>query len=220
MQNIDALTLLSKQITFDQGSAPVLEQALRIAIYDEYRAFETYKVVIATHNVKAPFVNIMQAEIKHYEQLVAMCQKYEITPPINDIAGGISAPKTLQECYELGVAYEIENVYMYDYLIPFVSDYPDVVDSFYKLQAASYNNHLPMLRMHVANSGVNQEDVMAKINEFSQIAGKLASGEADPNEITKLLSQTNISLITGLLAGGVGGVALNQFFTKQDNEEK
>lgn len=219
MQNSDALTLLSKQITL--GDSPVLEQALRIAIYDEYRAFESYKAIVAAHGAKAPFVNIMQSEIRHYEELIALCQKYNITPPINDIAGTISAPKTLQECYELGVSYEIENIYMYDYLLPFVSDYPDVVDTFYKLQAASINNHLPTLRLHVANSATSQEDVMGKINEFSQIATKIASGETDVNELTSLLSQTNISLITGLLAGGVGTVALNQFFKKDEsNEEK
>lgn len=216
MQNSDALTLLSKQITL--GDSSVLQQALRIAIYDEYRAFEFYKATIATHNAKAPFVNIMQSEIRHYEELVALCQKYEIAPPINDIAGTISAPKTLKECYELGVSHEIKNIYMYDYLLPFVGDYPDVVDVFYKLQAASINNHLPTLRLHVANTQIAQEDLMGKINEFSQVASKIASGETDVNEITKLLSQTNISLITGLLAGGVGTVALNQFFKTDDSD--
>lgn len=216
MQNPDQINLLSKQINFDKDSLPVLAQALRIAIYDEYKAFEFYKVVIAKHEVSSPFTNLIQAEAKHFEELIALCKKYEIEAPINDLQGSIKAPNSLQECYEMGVCSEIENIYLYDYLLPFVGDYPDVLDTFYRLQATSVNNHLPTLRSHVANA--SSENVMDKFNEFSQMATKIASGEAKPEEITKMLNQSNLSLITGLLTGGVGGIALNQFFTNKEKE--
>ncbi len=218
MQNYDALTLISKKITLDANGDSVLAQALRIAIYDEYKAFETYKAVLNTHEVKAPFTNIMQAEIRHFEALKKLCEKYGITPPINDLSGSIKAPKSLQECYELGVASEIENIAMYDYLIPFVSEYPDVLDVFYRLQAASINNHLPTFRSHVQNS--NSDDVMEKFNEFSQIAQKLQAGQFEPDDLTKFLNDKNISLLAGLAVGGFGGFALNNFFQKDKNEEE
>lgn len=217
MQNIDQIGLVTRKITFDQNSLPVLAQALRIAIYDEYKAFEFYKAVVAKYSSNPPFTNLIQAETRHFEALIALCKKYEIKAPVNDLQGSIIAPESLKECYELGVASEIENIYMYDYLLPFVGDYTDVVDTFYRLQAASFNNHLPILRSHVENA--NQENVMEKFNEFSQMATKIASGDAKPEELTQMLSQSNISLITGLLTGGVGGIALNQFFTDMKEEK-
>ncbi len=218
MQNTDALNLATKTITLDAQSQPVLNQALRIAIYDEYRAYEFYKAVISTFGSQAPFSNILQAEMRHFEALKELALKYGVEPPVNDLQGSIKAPKSLQEAYELGVSAEIANIQMYDYLIPYVSDYPDVVDVFYRLQAASYNNHLPVFRSHVANSGANAEALMEKINNLSGMASKIASGNIDPNELTSLLGSANLSLLGGLLAGGVGGLALNQFLQKDEEE--
>ncbi len=215
MQNVDYISLITRKIVFDENALPTLAQALRIAIYDEYKAHEFYSAIISKHNVTTPFANIVQAEARHFESLIALCKKYDIEPPINDLKGSISAPNTLRECYELSVASEIENIYMYDYLLDYVKEYPDVIDTFYKLQAASFNNHLPAFRAHLNN--LSQENIMEKFNEFSQMANKIASGEAKPEDITQMLKSSNVSLLSGLLTGGVGGVALNQFFS--DKEE-
>ncbi len=217
MTNPDALVLLSKKISLD-GQSSVLSQALRIAIYDEYEAFETYKAILATHDVKTPFTNIMQAEVKHFEALIGLCKKYEVTPPLNDLVGTIKAPKSVQECYELGVAIEIDNIAMYDYLIPFISEYPDVLDTFYRLQAASINNHLPALRSHVQNS--SNEDIMSKFGDVASIASKIQNGEFDPSDIMGLVNDKNISLLVGMLLGGLGGYSLNSFLKTKDKDEK
>ncbi len=216
MQNYDALILISKKISLDANKDSVLAQALRIAIYNEYKAFETYKAILNSFNAKEPFTDIMQAEIRHFEALKKLCEKYEVTLPINDLAGDIKTPKTLQECYELGVASEIENIAMYDYLLTYVSDYDDVVDIFYRLQAVCINKHLPTFRACVLD--IKNQDIMEKFNEFSGLAQKFQSGEFDPNDITKLLSQGNVSLLAGLVAGGFGGLALNNFL--KDNLNK
>ncbi|PID47874.1 MAG: DUF2202 domain-containing protein [Proteobacteria bacterium] len=220
MQNPDALGLVSKKVILDANSFPVLWQVLRIAIYDEYRAYEFYKAVMNAHGVSEPFSNIMQAEIRHYETLIKLAQKHEIEPPINDLEGSITPPNTLQEAYELGVAYEIENIQMYDYLISYVRDYPDIVDVFYRLQAASFNNHLPAFRSHVSNSGLNSQELMEKFNEVSQTAQKVIAGEVGPSELTKLLNNISFSLLGGLLAGGVGGLAINEILNNIKKEEK
>lgn len=225
MQNNDTAILLSKKISFDQGAPSVKEQALRIAVYDEYEALEAYKAIIEAYGANPPFVNLMQSEMRHYEELLILCEKHAVEPPINDIT--MNVPKTLRECYELGVAAEVENIQMYDSLLPYVKDYPDIEDAFFKFQAASYNNHLPTLREHLqqeletpngSNGSFSQEDVMAKINEFSQMAQKIASGQADPNEISKMLSNVNTSLLTGVIVGGIGGFALNEFLKDKKEE--
>lgn len=222
MVNSDAVILLSKKISFDQGLAPAHEQALRIAVYDEYEAFESYQAIIDTYGAVAPFSQLIQSEIKHYEALLALCETYGVAPPINDIKA--VAPKTLQECYEIAIAAEIDNIYMYDTLLPYVGNYQDIQDVFFKLQAASHNHHIPALRSHLAkltqvpNTNLNQEEVMAKVNEFSQMAHKIASGEASPDELSKMLSSVNISLIAGVLAGGAGGFVLNELLKNSEEQ--
>lgn len=219
MQNNDALILLSKKVSFDPNSEPVLTQVLRIAVYDEYKAFEIYKAIITKFGSNTIFTNLMQSELNHYNLLLSLCEKYAVLVPFNDISN-INIPNTLQECYELGVASEIRNVQMYDYLLAFVSQYPDVQDVFFRLQALSYNNHLPSLRSKLQNApkpNVMSEDaILGKIDEFSKIASKVKNG--DMSEISGLLSSVNMSLILGVLAGGLGGSVLNQFFSKNDEE--
>lgn len=219
MQNEDMDILLSKKIVLDERGIPPLTQALRIAVYDEYRAYETYNAVVSTFDAGTPFTNIMQSELRHFQSLIELCEKYEVPVPINDLKNQITLPKTLHECYELGVAAELSNVAMYDHLLMYVQDYPDVQDAFFKFQAASYNNHVPAFREKVSGSSVEGDELMSKINDFAGKVSKIASGEADPQEIAGLFSQTNISLLTGILTGGVGGVALNQFFKKNDEEK-
>jgi len=63
---------------------PVLDQVLRIAVYDEYHAYETYRKVIETFGNQQPFTSIIEAEIKHYEALTVLLEKYNVALPVND----------------------------------------------------------------------------------------------------------------------------------------
>jgi len=205
---------------------PVLHQIIRIAIYDEYKAYETYKKVIEKFGVVQPFANIMQAEINHFEALSQIAQKYEVPLPMNDFEGKIQAPRSLLEAAEIGVVAEIENIKTYDDLIPHAVKYPDLLDVIYRLQAASYNNHLPALRQSVAKHsnpdfGVNEPFSQAqsadKINELNEMFAKFSKGEVSNEEIMKLLSNTNVSFIGGALLGAVGAMMLSQ--TKNDGAD-
>jgi hypothetical protein len=205
---------------------PVLHQIIRIAIYDEYKAYETYKKVIEKFGVVQPFANIMQAEINHFEALSQIAQKYEVPLPMNDFEGKIQAPRSLLEAAEIGVVAEIENIKTYDDLIPHAVKYPDLLDVIYRLQAASYNNHLPALRQSVAkysnpDFGVNEPFSQAqsadKINELNEMFAKFSKGEVSNEEIMKLLSNTNVSFIGGALLGAVGAMMLSQ--TKNDGAD-
>jgi len=53
----DLLVTLRVDETYDE---PVLDQVLRIAVYDEYHAYETYRKTIETFGAVMPCSNIIQ----------------------------------------------------------------------------------------------------------------------------------------------------------------
>ena len=230
--NFDEALLLSQRVdeSFDE---PILHQVLRIAIYDEYHAYETYRKVIDRFGAMPPFTNIMEAEVRHFSALEPLLMKYEVPLPVNDWYEKIEIPNTILECCEVGVAAEIDNIRMYDHLLHYVGEYPDIQDIFYRLQAASYNNHLPAFRRCVVRhsalqnpAGVNpsgampnldSEEMMQQMNEFSKIAQKLASGQMKQEDIFKLLGQTNISFVGGVLLGALGAIGYNQFSKNKES---
>lgn len=206
-----------------------LEEALQRAFDDEVKAYATYSAVIEKFGAVFPFVNIIQAEQTHQNALMAVATAREITLIRNEVES-INLPKTLQECCELGVAAEIQNIQLYDKLLLSVSEYPEVQDVFYRLQAASYNNHLPAFRQCVisyaspsstadANPMAALEGMMGQWGEFSQMAQKIAKGEVSQEEITKLLS-SNFSFIAGALIGVVGASVLGGMIQPEDIKDE
>jgi rubrerythrin len=228
--NFDEKILISQKVdpSFDE---PILDQTLRIACYDEYHAYETYKKVIEKFGPVNPFANIIEAEQNHINAALVFLQKYNVEPPINDWVDKIEIPDSLIECCEVGVAAEIENIKMYDNLLSYTKQ-ADIQDMFFRLQAASYNSHLPMFRSSVTNhynasnnmsivsDMASQENIMAKMNEFKDLATKIALGEADPTEISKLLGSANLSFIGGMLLGGVGASLATGMLNKDEKGEE
>ncbi len=212
----------------------VLHQVLRIAVYDEYHAYNTYKKTIDTFGDMRPFSNIMQAEINHYSALIPLLEKYNVPVPIDNWYEKIELPNTILECCEVGVAAEIDNIKMYDNLLLYTAEYPDITDVLYQLQAASYNNHLPAFRSCVqqySQTPVNVtdiynqysshdtgEDMMAKVNEFGAIAQKISKGQMSQEDIMKLLGNTNMSFIGGILLGGIGAGLATSMLKKDDTD--
>ncbi|QKF81289.1 ferritin-like domain-containing protein [Halarcobacter ebronensis] len=235
--NLDAEILAQMRVdpNFDE---PILHQVLRIAVYDEYHAYETYKKVIEKFGEITPFSNILEAEIRHYEELTTLLNKYQVPAPINDWEEKVDEPNSILEASEIAVAEEIDNIKMYDNLISYSKEYPDVLDTLYRLQAASYNNHLPALRQNVAKhlnvtaekvdvnniyqqySNHNIEEALGKLDEFSVMASKFASGDVSQEDILKLLSNSNISFIGGALVGAVGATMFSQISKERKNSEE
>lgn len=233
----DLLVTLRVDPSYDE---PILHQVLRIAVYDEFHAYETYRKTIEKFGSAQPFTNIMQAEINHFNALELLLVKYNVPAPINDWYDKIEIPDSLVECCEVGVAAEIDNIKMYDNLIMYVNEYPDIKDTLYRLQAASYNNHLPAFRncvqehyskpvnvnniyeefsTHNKQNISSNEDMAAKMNEFNDLASRLASGQVSQEDILKFLSNTNLSFLGGALIGAVGmGVISN--ISKEENAEE
>lgn len=207
-----------------------LEEALQRAFDDEVGAYATYSAVVETYGAVFPFVNIVQAEQTHQNALIAIASARDITLVRNE-PESISLPKTVQECCELGVAAEIQNIQLYDELLLSVSEYPEVQDLFYRLQAASYNNHLPAFRKCVisyatpsrneamANPMAALEGMMGQWGEFSQMAQKIAKGEVSQEEITQLLN-SNFSFIAGALLGVVGASVWGGMIQPEDQKNE
>lgn len=220
MINFDEDLLIGLRVNPNYNE-PILHQVLRIAIYDEFHAFETYRAVLNKFGKVQPFVNILEAEKRHYSSLMPLLQKYQVPTPINNWAKKIETPNTLLECCEVGVAAEIDNILMYENLLQY-SDRDDIRDTLYRLQAASYNNHLPAFRNSVLkyNSNADMESIyqnysshnslFSNMKEFQDILTSFMSGNINPNDIEKFLSKLSGSFIGGALAGSLAGAFLNK----------
>lgn len=119
-----------------------LESALVEALEDEYKARATYELVISKFGKIPPFVNILEAEKRHIQALLSLFRKYQISIPVDNWAEKVTAPASVAEACQMGVAAEIENGEMYRRLLALTSDYPDVRQVFLNLQRASQENHL------------------------------------------------------------------------------
>lgn len=221
--NIDEQLLISQRVDVN-SEQHIISQVLRITVYDEFHAYEAYSAIIEKFGNINPFVNIKESEAVHYSALMPLCEKYSVQIPINNWAEKIEVPNTLLECFELGVAAELNNIKMYDNLIEHTKEV-DVKDVLYRLQAASYNNHLPAFRaavqaynnVNIENESFSSENIMNKVGEYQELLEDITSGNMDETKITKLLGKMNISMISGA-AMGSAGIALLNTYNKNNKE--
>lgn len=129
----------------DQGTVAALCEALD----DEYRARATYRRIVETFGPVRPFVNIVAAEGRHAEALLAQFRRLGIAPPPDTWAGRVATPATLAEACAAAVQAEIENAAMYDRLLAQIVD-PQVQDVMMRLKDASQQRHLPAFRRCLA----------------------------------------------------------------------
>ncbi|MBU0925640.1 DUF2202 domain-containing protein [bacterium] len=227
-KNTDEQLLLSARID-SNSEIPISTQILRIAVYDEFKAYETYSKIIEKFGLVQPFVNIKEAEAVHYSVLVKLMEKYQVEIPINDWYLKIEIPNTLIECWEMGVAGEINNIAMYNNLLQYAQE-NDIKDVLFRLQAASFNNHLPAFRSCVlahynsGNSGnsenINQENIMEKLGEYQVLLDDIMSGNIDENSISKIFSKLNLTMATGAVFGGAIIALLNNYISKKNIKEE
>lgn len=221
--NYDEQILLSQRVDINSEQS-IISQVLRIAVYDEFKAYETYTKVIEKFGFVQPFVNIKEAESRHYSTLIPLLEKYGIEVPINNWASKIELPNTYIECCEVGVAAEIRNITMYDNLLLHIQE-EDIKDILFRLQAASFNNHLPTFRNCVIsyynstnNQKFNQEDLIQKLGEYQGLFDDLMTGNVDQNKLTELFSKLNISMISGGALGSASIALLNSYLNKDIKE--
>lgn len=123
--------------------------ALSQALDDEYRARATYAAVLERFGPVRPFVNIVRAEQRHINMLLAEYNRLGETPEPDAWVGEVEAPSSLLQACEEAVQGEIDNAALYDQLLLAVDD-PQLRDVMLRLQAASQDNHLPAFERCVA----------------------------------------------------------------------
>jgi len=143
-----------------RNSTPALDPAAREALLTtlagedgEYAARATYAAILDKWPGAQPYANILLAEEQHIAALQQQCVKYGVPIPEDSHLGTVTAPDTLLEAAETGVAAEILNVEMYDEFLGDVAGYPGLVKVFTNLRAASLYNHLPAFEAALDNGG-------------------------------------------------------------------
>jgi len=135
---------------------PVLDdaeiQALKYTLDDEYKAHETYAQVIRDFGDVRPFINIVEAEARHYSALLSLFEKYGIAPPENRWAGMAPRFPGVREACVAAIQGEIENVALYDRALK-STQRPDVLAVYQALRSASLDRHLPAFRRCAEGGG-------------------------------------------------------------------
>lgn len=240
--NTDEKILISKTID-PHSDIPKIEQVLRIAAYSEFESYERYSQINKKFDDRNIFENLKISEAKHYAVLVKHLAEHEIEVPKNDATEHIKTPDNFIEACETSLAEEIKNVEMYGDLIDHVSNEHDIKDFLYRLQAASYNRHIPALREEIKkyyeNSQENieistneeepdntankekiaQEELMKKVSEYQGIITDVVNGKIDESTISKILSNTNLSLIGGLAIGGIAAAVASNMLKNNNKGE-
>ena len=122
-----------------------LEAVLLEALDDERKAEATYAAVIRKFGEVRPFINIIAAERRHSAAIERQMARLGFAIPANPREGKGVALATLAEACSMAVEAEIENIALYDRLLPAIAD--DVVRQVLQnLQDASRDNHLPAFR--------------------------------------------------------------------------
>ena len=135
------------------GQSATDADALRQALDDEYRAEAIYAAVIEKFGEVRPFTNIIQAEQRHSERAKAQMDRLGIEfEPVNPFLGTVAAPASVLEACKQAVEAEIENIALYDRLLPVIED-PQVRETLTALQSASRERHLPAFERCVARGG-------------------------------------------------------------------
>jgi len=129
-----------------------LEQILRDALDDERKAEATYAAVIKKFGPIRPFINIINAERRHSQAIVDQLDRLGMEIPENRWEQQAVAPSSLKAACEQAVQAEIDNIELYDRLIPQIWD-SVVREVLQNLQDASRDNHLPAFKRCAAREG-------------------------------------------------------------------
>lgn len=122
-----------------------LKTVLVEALDDERKAEATYRAVIEKFGEVRPFINIIEAERRHSAAIERQMIRLGFAIPANQWQGKGMAPATLAEACSMAMTAEVENIALYDRLLPAIAD-ESVRHVLQNLQDASRDNHLPAFR--------------------------------------------------------------------------
>jgi hypothetical protein len=136
---------------------PEEEEALFMALDDEYKALATYLSVMDQFGQVAPFVSIARAEEQHIAALERLFDRYALQVPENEWTGNTPLFDSVGDACAAGVQAEVDNAALYDLLFSMV-DNPDIVRVSTSLRNASEVNHLPAFASCADGDGTHVPD--------------------------------------------------------------
>lgn len=217
--NYDEAILRGQRV---QPSAPfaVAHQAVRIAMYNEYAARSFYTRVIEAFGPRAPFDRIVRSEVQHIAALGQACDRLGCARPLDPFPAETRVAPTWRANCERAVAGEIDNINLYDALLPYAGD-TALRATFLSLQAASRDRHLPAflqalgsaqaLERYHASHGIAPEQAQAKHGVVSDLLERVFA-QLGPGAglFGPMLRNIHPAMLTGFVVGGAGAWLFKQ----------
>ena len=199
------------------------ENLLR-ALDDEYRAYCFYTLASPLDEM---FVHLQSAELSHINALKFHLQRLNVAIPENPYVNTLTLPASLEEVIQTAIMRENENVALYNTLLANEQD-PEIIDTFYRLQAASFNQHIPALQNAlirvqnpIAQNPKNMQNTMEILNngkevlkETGAMIAQLKEGTLKQEQLESFLGWLNYSLIGGVIIGALGVAVFNEFLNQ------
>ncbi|WP_300764601.1 hypothetical protein [Helicobacter sp. UBA3407] len=198
---------------------------LLLALNDEYKAYSFYASASSYGQV---FAHLQNAEQTHINALSWHLQNLGVVIPQNPYnAESFASFSSIEEILQTALINENKNVELYNTLIANEKD-SEVLDTFYRLQAASFNNHIPAL-IHTFEQvqGVARDSTQnlqstlkalsegkALLNEAGEMLNKMQNGTLSQMELESFLHKLNYYLIGGVIIGALGASLLNEFLNQ------
>ncbi len=129
---------------------PSIEEMLTFALEDEVLAYSTYNEIVEVFDVSKPFTNIMKAELRHQEAIIALMNDYGMDVPEVDASDYITLPISLEESYEAGVQAEIDNIALYNTFLK--EDIPEDVKDVFEYLIKGSEKHLSAFEKQLERS--------------------------------------------------------------------
>lgn len=214
MANHDEAILRSRRLR-PAAPFPLLHQALRIALYDEYAARAFHALVVQAFGPLPPFATILRADEQHVASLGRLCGRYGVPRPADPFPAETVISPTWRGNLERAMAGEMAKIRLYQYLLSQVPA-QDLRQAFSRLQAASRNQHLPAFgqaleaalareQSHAAR-GVPADQAYVRHGPlgtlFEQGLALLARQHSAFGIAGGLVRAAHPALLGGLLAGG------------------
>lgn len=192
------------------------EENLLQALDDEYKAYSFYTLAIPFGEI---FTNLQNAENAHINALTFQLQKLNLPIPNNPYLNTIALPSNAIEALQIALEQENANIALYNDLIAKEQNL-EILDVFYRLQAASFNHHIPALQQALASSK-NTGNLMDMLNngrelldETGEMIEKLKEGTLNQEQLEDFLSRLNYSLVGGVIVGAFGVIICNELLNQ------
>lgn len=216
MNNYDEPILRSRAISVN-APFPVLHQALRIALYDEYAARAFYARMIEAFGPQPPFGTVVQPQERRIAALSALCQRFGVPRPLDPFPLETTVgPGWLANC-QRAVAGAIQSARLYENLLMHVAE-PEAREVFLNHQAALLQQYLPAFRKAVLDAiakeryhaahGIPPQQAYVHhgaISDFLEKAFAQLGPRAGPlGVLSPLLRQMHPAMLAGMVTGGAG----------------